>query len=80
MRTTDKTSDKLLDEALDFNKVGNNDKKRKQIYLEWQKHTNDVLPALPIVQLDTITVVNDKVRNVDIKIGSDMDLYKVTKE
>ena len=36
MRTTDKTSDKLLDDALDFNKVGNNDKKRKEIYLEWQ--------------------------------------------
>lgn len=80
MRTTDKTSDKLLDDALDFSKVGNNDKKRKKIYLEWQKHTNDTLPALPIVQLDTLTVVNDKVKNVDIKIGSDMDLYKLTKE
>ena len=30
MRTTDKTSDKLLDDALDFSKVGNNDKKRKK--------------------------------------------------
>nr|WP_276311438.1 oligopeptide ABC transporter substrate-binding protein [Staphylococcus haemolyticus] len=80
MRTTDKTSEKLLDDALDFNKVGNNDKKRKEIYLEWQKHTNEVLPALPIVQLDTITVVNDKVRNVDISIGSDKDLYQITKE
>ena len=28
-----------------------------------------------IVQLDTITVVNDKVRNVDISIGSEKDLY-----
>ena len=65
---------------MDFSKVGNNDKKRKKIYLEWQKHTNDTLPALPIVQLDTLTVVNDKVKNVDIKIGSDMDLYKLTKE
>nr|WP_231039620.1 oligopeptide ABC transporter substrate-binding protein [Staphylococcus haemolyticus] len=80
MRTTDKTSDKLLDDALDFNKVGNNDKKRKEIYLEWQKYTNEVLPALPIVQLDTITVVNDKVRNVDISIGSEKDLYQITKE
>lgn len=80
MRTTDKTSDKLLDDALDFNKVENNDKKRKEIYLEWQKHTNEVLPALPIVQLDTITVVNDKVRNVDISIGSEKDLYQITKE
>ena len=64
---------------MDFSKVGNNDKNVK-IYLEWQKHTNDTLPALPIVQLDTLTVVNDKVKNVDIKIGSDMDLYKLTKE
>lgn len=44
------------------------------------KHTNEVLPALPIVQLDTITVVNDKVRNVDISIGSEKDLYQITKE
>ena len=31
MRTTDKTSDKLLDDALDFSKVGNNDKNVKNI-------------------------------------------------
>ena len=79
MRTTDKTSDKLLDDALDFSKVGNNDKNVKNIS-RMAKHTNDTLPALPIVQLDTLTVVNDKVKNVDIKIGSDMDLYKLTKE
>ena len=48
MRTTDKTSDKLLDDALDFNKVGNNDKKRKRNLLRMAKHTNEVLPALPL--------------------------------
>ncbi|PTE66930.1 ABC transporter substrate-binding protein [Staphylococcus devriesei] len=80
MRTVDKTSDKYLDDALDFNKVGTNDKKRKDIYVKWQKHVNETLPALPIVQLDSISVVNDKVRNYDIQMGADLDLYKLTKE
>ena len=31
------------------------------------KHTNDTLPALPIVQLDTLTVVNDKVKMWTLK-------------
>lgn len=80
MRTVDKTSDKYLDDALDFNKVGTNDKKRKDIYVKWQKHVNETLPALPIVQLDSISIVNDKVRNYDIQMGADLDLYKLTKE
>lgn len=80
MRTVDKTSDKYLDDALDFNKVGTNDKKRKDIYVKWQKHVNETLPAPPIVQLDSISIVNDKVRNYDIQMGADLDLYKLTKE
>ena len=80
MRTVDKTSDKCLDDALDFNKVGTNDKKRKDIYVKWQKHVNETLPAFPIVQLDSISIVNDKVRNYDIQMGADLDLYKLTKE
>lgn len=80
MRTVDKISDKYLDDALDFNKVGTDDKKRKDIYVKWQKHVNETLPALPIVQLDSIAIVSDKVRNYDLQMGSDLDLYKLTKE
>ncbi|WKU13106.1 oligopeptide ABC transporter substrate-binding protein [Staphylococcus devriesei] len=80
MRTVDKISDKYLDDALDFNKVGTDDKKRKDIYVKWQKHVNETLPALPIVQLDSIAIVSDKVRNYDLQMGLDLDLYKLTKE
>lgn len=80
MRTILPKSDKLLEDALDFDKVGTDDKKRKALYVEWQKYMNEELPALPIVQLKSITIVNDKVRNMDTSIGSDIDLYKLTIE
>ena len=79
MRTVLPKSDKLLDDALDFDKVGKDEKKRKELYVQWQKYMNEELPALPMLQMKSIGIVNDKVRNYDIEIGSDKDLYQLTK-
>ncbi|MDI9231018.1 oligopeptide ABC transporter substrate-binding protein [Staphylococcus caprae] len=79
MRTVLPKSDKLLDDALDFDKVGKDEKKRKELYVQWQKYMNEELPALPMLQMKSISIVNDKVRNYDIEIGSDKDLYQLTK-
>lgn len=43
------------------------------------KYMNEELPALPMLQMKSIGIVNDKVRNYDIEIGSDKDLYQLTK-
>ena len=68
MRTVLPKSDQYLDDALDFEKVGIDEKKRKDIYVKWQKYMNDELPGLPMFQGKSITIVNDKVRNLDIEI------------
>ncbi|SGR74769.1 Oligopeptide-binding protein oppA [Staphylococcus aureus] len=80
MRTVLPKSDQYLDDALDFEKVGIDEKKRKDIYVKWQKYMNDELPGLPMFQGKSITIVNDKVRNLDIEIGTDQSLYNLTKE
>lgn len=80
MRTVLPKSDKYLDDALDFNKVGNNEQKRKDIYVKWQKYMNEELPALPILQIKSISIANDKVKNYDIELGNDSPLYKMTKD
>ena len=54
-------------------------RKRKELYVQWQKYMNEELPALPMLQMKSIGIVNDKVRNYDIEIGSDKDLYQLTK-
>ena len=48
--------------------------------LKWQKYMNDELPGLPMFQGKSITIVNDKVRNLDIEIGTDQSLYNLTKK
>lgn len=52
----------------------------KIFMLKWQKYMNDELPGLPMFQGKSITIVNDKVRNLDIEIGTDQSLYNLTKE
>lgn len=80
MRSKLEKSDKLLDDAVNFKKVGTDKEKRKKIYEEWQKYMNETLPALPIVELSDVVLVSDKVRNVDISPGSDAELYKISVE
>lgn len=79
MRTVLPKSDKLLDDALDFDKFGKDEKKRKDLYVQWQKYINEELPALPMLQMKSISIVNDKIHNYDIEIGNDKDLYQLTK-
>lgn len=52
----------------------------KIFMLNGKKYMNDELPGLPMFQGKSITIVNDKVRNLDIEIGTDQSLYNLTKE
>lgn len=80
MRTVLPKSDKLLDDALDFDKVGTDEKKRKELYVKWQQYMNEELPALPMLQMKSIAITNNKVRNYDIQLGTEAQFYKVTKD
>lgn len=59
-------SDKLLAEATDFDVVGNDKEKRKDIYLKWQKLWNKDVPVIPLVELEDITLVSNKVKNFEV--------------
>jgi len=54
-------SDKLLEEALDYELVGSDDEKRKEVYVEWQKLVNEELPMLFIAELQEIDGVSENV-------------------
>ena len=76
MRTVLPKSDKLLDDALDFDKVGTDEKKRKELYVKWQQYMNEELPALPMLQMKSIAITNNKVRNYDIQLGTEAHSIK----
>lgn len=59
-------SDKLLAEATDYDVVGNSKEKRKDIYLKWQKIWNEEVPVIPLVELEDITLVSNKVKNFEV--------------
>ena len=38
----------------------------KELYVKWQQYMNEELPALPMLQMKSIAITNNKVRNYDI--------------
>ncbi|SFA78691.1 MULTISPECIES: oligopeptide ABC transporter substrate-binding protein [unclassified Bacillus (in: firmicutes)] len=68
-RWADEKSDKFLDDALDVNVVGTDADKRKDLYVQWQKHFMDELPALPIAELDEVMAVNKRVKGVKYDVS-----------
>ncbi len=62
-------SDKLLEDALSVEIVGDDVEKRKAIYVEWQKLVNEELPMLFITELEEIVGVNEKVGGFTIDVS-----------
>ncbi|AVP36325.1 ABC transporter substrate-binding protein [Staphylococcus felis] len=71
-------ADKVLDEALDGDVVGDDNEKRKEKYLEWQKIMAEDVPVIPIVELTDVYAVNNKLKNLEISLGGTNDIYKWT--
>ncbi|MBK0348191.1 oligopeptide ABC transporter substrate-binding protein [Aerococcaceae bacterium zg-ZJ1578] len=47
---------------------------RKNAYKEWQTYFMDELPIIPTLYRYSVTAVNNRVKNYDIKVGSDLSL------
>jgi len=62
-------SDKLLDQAIDMSVVGTDTKKRKDLYVEWQKLFMKELPALPIAELEETMAVSKRVQGVTFDVS-----------
>ncbi|MCS4485621.1 oligopeptide ABC transporter substrate-binding protein [Staphylococcus americanisciuri] len=79
-RYNNEKSDKLLDEALDGNVVGDDKEKRKEKYLEWQKIMAEDVPVIPIVEMTDVTAVNKKVKNFEVSLKGTNPIYEWTVE
>ncbi|UBH23020.1 ABC transporter substrate-binding protein [Macrococcus armenti] len=69
-------ADKLLDDALDFDKVGTDKEKRKDLYVKWQQLMNKELPVIPVAELVDTTVVNDRVKNYEVSLKGTNPIYE----
>ncbi|EGQ3351849.1 ABC transporter substrate-binding protein [Staphylococcus pseudintermedius] len=69
-------TDKILDEALDTKVVGDDNDKRKEKYLEWQKIMAEDVPVIPIVELEDVTAVNSRVKNFEVSLKGSNPIYE----
>ncbi|MBT2756388.1 oligopeptide ABC transporter substrate-binding protein [Mesobacillus foraminis] len=63
-RWVNEEAQELLEDAVDISVVGTDTEKRKQLYADWQKIFNEEVPALPILELDEVMAVNERVEGV----------------
>lgn len=60
---------KLLEDAVDIEVVGTDTDKRKELYVEWQKIFNEEVPVLPILELEEVMAVNERVQGVEYDVS-----------
>jgi peptide/nickel transport system substrate-binding protein len=68
-RWVNEDAQKLLEDAVDISVVGTDTEKRKQLYADWQKIFNEEVPVLPILELDEVMAVNDRVQGVKFDVS-----------
>ncbi|MEW9053693.1 MAG: oligopeptide ABC transporter substrate-binding protein [Neobacillus sp.] len=68
-RWVSEKSDELLDQAIDMSVVGTDADKRKNLYIDWQKHFMDELPILPIAELEETMAINKRVQGVKYDVS-----------
>lgn len=69
-------ADKILDEAVDTKVVGDDNDKRKEKYLEWQKIMDEDVPVIPIVELEDVTAVSSRVKNFEVSLKGSNPIYE----
>ncbi|GIN56702.1 oligopeptide ABC transporter substrate-binding protein [Lederbergia ruris] len=75
-RWVDEENQKLLDEALG-EKAADDQDYRKQVYVDWQKHFNEELPALPLWENLDLYAINERLQGVHINaVGFQTDVHK----
>ncbi|AVQ33000.1 ABC transporter substrate-binding protein [Staphylococcus muscae] len=79
-RYNNEKADKLLEDAVDGDVVGEDKDKRKEKYLEWQKTMAEDVPVIPIVELEDVTAVSSKVKNFEVSLRGTNPIYEWTVE
>ncbi|MDK3800955.1 ABC transporter substrate-binding protein [Staphylococcus pseudintermedius] len=75
-RYNNSKADKILDEAVDTKVVGDDNDKRKEKYLEWQKIMAEDVPVIPIVELEDVTAVSSRVKNFEVSLKGSNPIYE----
>ncbi|KOS69541.1 peptide ABC transporter substrate-binding protein [Lysinibacillus contaminans] len=74
-RWVDAENQKLLDEGL--SEAAFDTDYRKNVYVEWQKHINEELPAIPLWENLDLYGINNRLQGVHINaVGFQTDVYK----
>ncbi|GAA0437838.1 MAG: oligopeptide ABC transporter substrate-binding protein [Bacillota bacterium] len=68
-RWVNEKNDQLLADAIDINVVGQDQEKRKQIYMEWQKNVSEEVPMITIAELEEVMAVNTRVQGVEMDVS-----------
>ncbi|ARJ50575.1 oligopeptide ABC transporter substrate-binding protein [Staphylococcus lutrae] len=69
-------ADKLLEEAVDSQIVGDDVNKRKEKYIEWQKIMAEDLPVIPIAEFTDTTAVGQRVKNYEVSLKGSNPMYQ----
>ena len=75
-RWVNEEANELLKQAVDVEVVGTDQEKRKNLYVEWQKIFNEEVPALPIMELNDVYAISNKVQGVKITPVGTKDMHK----
>jgi len=65
-RWVNEEANELLQQAVDVDVVGTDEEKRKNLYVEWQKIFNEEVPALPIMELQDVYALSNRLQGVSI--------------
>lgn len=68
-RYVNEEANQLLLDALDFNVVGTDSDKRKDLYVQWQTIFNEELPVLPIAELNEPWAFSERLQGVSLTVN-----------
>lgn len=72
-RWVDEKNDQLLQDALDIEIVGIDEeeqvKNRQDIYTEWQQNINEVIPMIPIAELEEVLAISSRLKGVEMDVS-----------
>lgn len=68
-RWVNEENDQLLEDALDFELVGQDQEKRKDIYTEWQQNINEFIPMIPVAELEETRAISSRLQGVEMDVS-----------
>lgn len=68
-RWVNEKNDQLLEDAIDFEVVGTDQDKRKELYIEWQKLVNEEVPMIIVAELTDNYAVSNRVNGLTIDVS-----------